>query len=676
MAKKQQPAEESERKAAASSESLGPDTGVIVRAFAASGEDAIRLLPRDDGSEEAPARYEFRLTTADAVNIAGRYHETLGHDDGEVRMNWMRSGNAPLLWMHRHDQQLGVIESAAIRDGSVFVTVRFGSSAFAQEKRADVEDGILKNVSVGFRIHGWRFEREDGEDEFYRVVDWEPKEASLVTVPADPNTGFGRSASEKCHLQEVEQFSTERNTTTNTDTMAKEADTETLNSGPQCSAVTIQHEPAPDNSRAIQDAVAADRDRQRKIRQVGAEWGFSEEAQRACDDGTSIADFNELVLNKGKTRSLGTTTDDLGMSQKEKKRYSMENVLNALVTGNTRGAEHELEVSEDIKARTGRSNDRIAIPTDVLLRGWIPKDVALRSMMYGERATVGVGVGNSEAADLVATELQADMFIESLREQAVVLGMGVTALPGLVGNIDIPRELTNPSMYWVDEDAEPTEGDYTLDKVSLSLKTIAGRIPFTRKAGKQSTPNLEGLLNSSIRIGLANAIDVALINGDGTGGAPTGILNTSGIGTVNSGGTLTRNHLFDLEEDLANANATTSGAQGLTNTHGKRVLLTTKTDAGSGLFVGSRGDNGTVDTDVGNFKVSNNVPNNLGAGTDKTAVIFGNFSSLYMGMWGGVELIRDTSTKVSTGGVVLRVFQDLDCVVGRAADFSAIVDLT
>jgi len=684
MAKPKTLPKKGERKASAPTKEPEADGGVIVRAFA-GGQDAVTRLRSEesDGAEEAPARYEVRLTTDAAVNIFADYHETLGHDRGEVRMDWLQSGNAPLLWMHRHDQQLGVIEGAEIRDGSVYVTVRFGPSPLAQEKRADVEAGILRNVSVGFRIHQWRFEGETEDGEHYRVSDWEPKEASFVTVPADPNTGFGRSASEKCHLQEIEQFRDKRNNeTTTTSIMAKEADisnaqdssTHTSNSGGERSTIVVEREA--DNTRAINDAVSADRERQRKIRDIGSQWNFSEEAERACDDGTSIADFNAMVLEKGQTRSLGTTTEDIGLSQKERKRYNLANVVQALITGSTRGAEHEFEVSDAIKESQGRSNDRVAIPTDVLLRGWIPQDAATRSALYGERATVGVGVGNSEAADIVATELRDDMFIESLREEAVVLGMGVTVLPGLVGNVEIPRELTNPAFYWVAEDAEPTEGDYTLDKISLSYKTVAGRIPFTRQAGKTTTPGIEGLLTRSIRKGLAIAIDQTLINGPGSGGEPEGILNASGIGSVTTSGTLTREHLFDLEEDLANANASTSGAQGLTNTHGKRVLLTTKTDAGSGLFVGSRGDNGSVDTDVGNFKISNNVPNNLGVGTDKTAIIYGNFSSLHVGMWGGVELIRDTATKVATGGVVLRVFQDLDCVVGQAANFSAITDLT
>ena len=68
-------------------------------------------------------------------------------------MDFLASGNACLLWMHRKDQLLGIIESALIVGDNVEVTVRFGESEFALEKKRDVDAGVLKNVSVGFRIH-------------------------------------------------------------------------------------------------------------------------------------------------------------------------------------------------------------------------------------------------------------------------------------------------------------------------------------------------------------------------------------------------------------------------------------------------------------------------------------------------------------------------------------------
>ena len=641
------------------------DSDLVRRSFAGQG---LRRLRQEDEPEEAPARYEVRLTSEEPVNVYDDFWEILGHDEGEVRLDWLASGNAPLLWMHQHFEPVGVIESAELRKKSIFVTVRLGNSALAREKRRDIDEGVLRNVSVGFRVHGLRFEEENAQGELFRITDWEPLEGSLVTVPADRQTGFGRGSSEKCLLQLVEHHRI----------MAERKSNEQVLVG-QEAETTLEAEA----SERVQAAVAEDRVRQAEIRRIGTRWGFGSEAEAACEQGTSTSDFRGLILDKAAIRSPGMSTDELGLTESETQRYSVQRVIDALRTGDFSRAEFEVEVSTALKDAQGRSNDRIALPTNVLLRGWVPREANLRALLYGERgnigarALVGVNVGNVEAADLVETELRDDLFIESLREEAVVLGLGVTVLGGLVGEIDIPREVTTPDFYWVGEDTDPAEGDYTLDQVQLRYRTIAGRIPFTRQAGKTTTPGIEGLLTRSIRRGLAIAIDKALINGSGTNNEPTGILNTSGIGSVASSSTLSRDQLLELEQTLGDANADTSRSVGLTNSRGKRSLLSTATDAGSGLFVGTRAEGGNaVDTDIGRFYVSNLVPNDLGTGADKSALIYGNMASLIVGMWGGVELIRDVATKVATGGVVLRVFQDLDCVVGRAAEFAAITDLT
>ena len=61
--------------------------------------------------------------------------------------------------------------------------------------------------------------------------------------------------------------------------------------------------------------------------------------------------------------------------------------------------------------------------------------------------------------------------------------------------------------------------------------------------------------------------------------------------------------------------------------------------------------------------------------TDKTAFLYGHPDALMVGMWGVFEIARDEATKVATGGVVLRVFQDVDCKVAQPARWAAAIDL-
>lgn len=633
--------------------------------------------------------YTVRLTTDDPVEIWPGVREILGHEPGEVRMDWLASGNAPCLWMHdRKDGHIGVIESAEIRAGGIFMTVRLGDNELAMAKRGDIASGILRNTSVGFRIYGEERVESTETHDTWRVNDWEPIEGSFVSVPADLGAGFGRDA--KSYLTEAKRAALDtRSTDQPTPTMpaATEAPAKQTQTQDPVRTVEVVKEPDPAEVQRMADQkVQAELDRRDKIRATGEKLGMQELAEKAIDQRTSIEDFNAQVLATFDKRTGGVTTTEANLTEKEKKRYSIFNVMDALASGNPDVAAFEREVSQEIKRRQGRENenDRFAIPMDVCVRD-IVRDNAMRAMAQGrlghaERALLSVdAVGNQEVAKIVDNELLDEMFIESLREDTVFLARGVTVLGGLRGDVTIPIELTNPSMYWVGEDVEPTEGDYTLSTLGLEFKTVGGRVPFTRKAFKQSTPQIENLLTRSMREGVRIALDTAAINGAGSATVPEGVLQASGIGSVTSGGTLTYSHLLQLEEALGDANANTARAIGMTNTHGKRLLLQTfKNGVGGETALGSRvsGDVNALDTDIGRFFIGNTVPRNLGVGTDKTAMIYGNPAAYFIAMWGGLELGIDLATKVATGGRVVRVFQDVDGRVMQAANFAAIVDLT
>jgi hypothetical protein len=128
----------------------------------------------------------------------GPFNEELSLDPRHVRMGRLTSGRAPLLANHDGssiDSMLGVIESARLENGQGVATVRFaaeGINPAADKAFRMIQDGILANVSVGYRVH--KFEQVDAQRgekvPTYRAVDWEPFEISAVPMGADDGAAF------------------------------------------------------------------------------------------------------------------------------------------------------------------------------------------------------------------------------------------------------------------------------------------------------------------------------------------------------------------------------------------------------------------------------------------------------------------------------------------------------
>ena len=142
-------------------------------------------LVMDDQMEDNRVRFTFSSEMPVDRNMG---EEILDHSDGAVRLERLNDG-APLLFNHDANNYVGVVERAYIEDRRGYAVARYGTSEFAQQIKRDVESGIIRNISVGYRI----IRMGDHNKKVYRVAEWEPLELSFVTIPADPTVGVGRS---------------------------------------------------------------------------------------------------------------------------------------------------------------------------------------------------------------------------------------------------------------------------------------------------------------------------------------------------------------------------------------------------------------------------------------------------------------------------------------------------
>lgn len=134
--------------------------------------------------------------------------EELSMEPTHVRMDRLKSGNTPLIDSHNTwglRGVIGIIETASIEGAEGKARVRFSERADVEPIWKDVQDGIIRNVSVGYIVH--RFKDVSGDEakvKRLRAVDWEPTEVSLVPVPAD--AGAGIRAGEQMFVCEIEEL--------------------------------------------------------------------------------------------------------------------------------------------------------------------------------------------------------------------------------------------------------------------------------------------------------------------------------------------------------------------------------------------------------------------------------------------------------------------------------------
>jgi len=143
-------------------------------------------------------RYDYRNSTY--------FIEQLVLTPESVRLDRLNAG-APFLDNHisygsvRNGLGTVVKGSARLINGRGACTVKFSSRKDVADIMRDVKEGTLENISVGYTVY--KYERQpvvDGETPIYRVIDWEPFEVSLVSIPADISAGVGRS------LEKIKDF--------------------------------------------------------------------------------------------------------------------------------------------------------------------------------------------------------------------------------------------------------------------------------------------------------------------------------------------------------------------------------------------------------------------------------------------------------------------------------------
>ena len=336
-----------------------------------------------------------------------------------------------------------------------------------------------------------------------------------------------------------------------------------------------------------------------------------------------------------------------------------------------RAAGFEMEVSATLADYLGKQPRGVMVPDEVF---------------YGSRAftprtrTMTVGTANA-GGDLVATQLLADQYITALANQPQVELLGARMLTGLVGNVAIPRETAGLAPTWAGEATDAANSQPTFDQPNMTPHDLSVNVAISRRLLQQSTPAVDALVRTDIARYLNIGVDAAAISGSGSSNQPLGILNTSGVGVVSlgtNGAAPTWAALTECVEGVAAANALAGNLGWLTNGSVMGTLMRTPYVSSYPRYLWEQDPRDPTAGVIAGYtaRVSNNCPSNLtkGSGSSLSALIFGNWQEVLIGVWGGVDLIVDPYSQSRQGTLNITAWRTCDVLVRHPVSFDVIVD--
>ena len=575
-------------------------------------------LSRNSGIDEENRRVRIGVSSEEPVERSFGM-EVLGHRAEEVNMEFISSGRAPLLLDHDMTKQIGVIEEFKLDETAkrTIAVVRFGRSSLADEVFRDVVDGIRMNISVGYRVD--RLERTGKDDETYYRASWTPMEVSSVSVPADQSrlVGVGRSKDNQNILhKEVKKMENE----------VQEINLDEV------------------KSNAVVEAKAEFKRNSKEILDLAARHNKRDLADQAISDGLSVEEFRGVLLENISNDEPLETPSEIGLTDKETKRFSILRAINAMANPTDRKAQEdaafEFECSRAAGELYGKTAQGVLLPPEVLAN-------------WGQR-----DMNASDDSNLIGQDFRAGDFIDVLRNSSAVM-QNATILNGLSGDVKIPKKTAASTAAFISsEGGAAGESEMTIGSVTMSPKTLGAFTDVTRQLMIQSSLDVENLIRNDLAGSMAIAIDNAALEGSGSSGNPTGITNTTGVNTVSlsSAAAPTFAEMVSMESAVAVDNALLGGLVYIVHPTNAGTLKTTTKDSGSGQFV------------LTNNEI-NGYPVVVSAQLTANNYVFGNMQDLLVGMFSGLDIVVDPYSNSTSGTVRVVALQSLDVNVRHAVSF-------
>ncbi len=238
----------------------------------------------------------------------------------------------------------------------------------------------------------------------------------------------------------------------------------------------------------------------------------------------------------------------------------------------------------------------------------------------------------------------------------------------LAGKFDLPIEGTGVTGYWVGENVAITESNPTAPKVSLDDYYLAAMVKVSWKLLQTSSQNIVSFVTTLAAKALAETEETAFIAGDGSS-KPTGLRQASITQTVaQAGGSFAYTDLTGLYFLLPKKYR--QNAVFITSAKGARLIHELKDSQNRPIFQPG------MPLDVVLNKPlleSEDIPANLGAGTNETEMFFGDPFYYWIKDGQGLEMAtQDVIENLQTKVVVYQAVDGKVVLVDAFAKLTAI----
>ena len=269
----------------------------------------------------------------------------------------------------------------------------------------------------------------------------------------------------------------------------------------------------------------------------------------------------------------------------------------------------------------------------------------------------------------VGTDTQG--FIPTLQNTMASMRAGATMMTGLVGDVAIPRQATDSTATWRTEGGIATESDPTFESVTMTPHRLTSYTVYSMQLLRQGTPDVTKIVNDTLYYSIANALEAAAFEGDGTSQVPVGILNGTNVNDATHGSSnptvASWANIVNMEKMVAVDNAFAAKMAYIMKATAAAKLKVTEKASSTAQFI--YGQDPLLGGSV------NGYPAYIFNGFTNDTVVFGDFSALIYGQWGGLDLLVNPYSLDTYAQIRVVIAGYFDIALKHGQSFARINDL-